>query len=404
MKTLHWILLACCAADAARALTLDECLQTARRDNPELRAARAQIESAAGRAGQTRLWPNPELEVVAEEVPIHSGGLSQSKNLVGLSQTVPFPGKKSLDARIGGKEVSAAEWEFAQREADLVRTVTTTFYRALAAEKKLAVSGELVELSRSTATAARKRVESGAASDQEQLRAEIELDRAQVESAAGRAELTEARKNLARLMGRASGDFEQLEGELRESIELPELAMEELLKRHPRSRVASANRDRAELELRRAKLEPWPDVTLGVAGGRAEGENETLMEFRVSLPLPIFDRAQGRKRETRALAEIARYDLTATEQELAEELSVLQARLQAASEQVAAYRERILPKAEESLRLVRGGFDAGKFGFLDLVDTQRTVAEARLAYLEKLLELNIAIADWEALAATPSKE
>jgi cobalt-zinc-cadmium efflux system outer membrane protein len=71
--------------------------------------------------------------------------------------------------------------------------------------------------------------------------------------------------------------------------------------------------------------------------------------------------------------------------------------LRTAVEQVANYRERILPRANEALRLVQRGFEEGKFGFIDLLDTQRTAAQARLAYQTKLLELNIAEADIEAL-------
>jgi outer membrane protein TolC len=66
--------------------------------------------------------------------------------------------------------------------------------------------------------------------------------------------------------------------------------------------AALANRQRGELELRRARLEPWPEVTLGLAGGHDAADKDTLMEFRVSLPLPVFDRAQGRQREACALA------------------------------------------------------------------------------------------------------
>ena len=74
-------------------------------------------------------------------------------------------------------------------------------------------------------------------------------------------------------------------------------------------------------------------------------------------------------------------------------------RLRTAVGQAASYRERILPKANEALRLVQMGFEQGKFGFIDLLDTQRTAAEARLAYLHKLLELNVAQAELEALLA-----
>jgi len=48
---------------------------------------------------------------------------------------------------------------------------------------------------------------------------------------------------------------------------------------------------------------------------------------------------------------------------------------------------------------VQTGFEQGKFGFMDLLDTQRTAAEVRLAYQQKLLELNVAQAELEALLA-----
>ncbi|MCG3147725.1 MAG: Cobalt-zinc-cadmium resistance protein CzcC [Verrucomicrobiae bacterium] len=383
----------------ADALTAEQAVQTALAQNPELLAARQQIEAATGRAVQARLWPNPELELSSEEFPPRGGGFSSAQNLVGVAQTVPFPGKKPLDARIGRQAVTVAEWEYLGREIELVREVKTAFTTALAAEKKVTVSAQLLELARSLADAAAKRVAAGAATDQERLRAEIELDRATVELTAARRELVEAQTTLATLMGRAREPVGPLHGELRETADLPALeqAREQMLARHPNIRAAAAGKERAELELRRAKIEPLPDVTVGVAGGRDFGEKETIMEFRVSLPLPIFDRAQGRKREARAEAEIARFDLTATEQRLIRELSVVDARLRAVAEQVEAYRKRILPKAEEALQLVRGGFEAGKFGFLDLVDTQRTLAESRLAYYEKLSELNAAQAELEAL-------
>jgi cobalt-zinc-cadmium efflux system outer membrane protein len=381
----------------AAELTLDQAVNAALAENPELRAARQRIEAATGRSIQNRLWPNPELELTSEDFPPRGGGFSSAQNLIGMSQTVPFPGKKALDRRIGAQEVAGAEWEYRAREIELVRDVKTAFYGALAAEKKLVVAEELVALATSLAEAARKRVEAGAAADQEQLRAEIELERATVELTAARRDLAGAQKNLATLMGRPREPLGALRGALRESIALPVLDQirEQLLARHPNVRAALAGRAQAELELRRARLEPLPDVKFGVAGGRDEASNETLMEFRVSLPLPVFDRAQGRKREARALAEIARFDLTAAEQRLVRELDVLEARLRAANEQVEAYRTRILPKAEEASRLVRAGFEAGKFGFLDLVDTQRTVAETRLAYYDKLLELNATAAELE---------
>ena len=57
-----------------------------------------------------------------------------------------------------------------------------------------------------------------------------------------------------------------------------------------------------------------------------------------------------------------------------------------------------MPKANEAFSRVQTGYDEGKFPLLDVLETRRTAAEARLAYQQKLLELNIAQAELEALA------
>jgi len=380
-------------------MTLEAAIERARAQNPSLQAARQQVEAATGRMVQARLWPNPELELSSEELPLRGGGFNSAQNYAGIRQTLPFPGKKSLDGRIGHQEVSAAEWEFKAIEIDLVRDVKKTFYLTLAGEKKIEVSRQLVEIARSLAEAAHKRVEAGDATDREMLRTEIELARTNVELGASELELAEARSSLAALLGQAGEPVGLLLGELRETFEVPDVAdaRERMLARYPIIQAVRANRERAALELCRARLEPFPDLTVGAAGGRNSGENRSLLALFVSLPLPLFDRAQGRKREARALEEVGRFDLNATEQRLIQELDATIARLRTAAEQVTAYREDILPKAEDAFGLVRGGFEAGKFGYLELVDTQRMFAEVRLAYYGKLSELSSAQADLEAL-------
>jgi len=155
--------------------------------------------------------------------------------------------------------------------------------------------------------------------------------------------------------------------------------------------------ERAELEARRARLEKYPDVRLGVAGGRIGATDESIVQLGVSIPLRVLDRGQGREREANANLAVATAERLGVQQQLQREWATARERYHTAIEQVARYRERILPKAEEALRLVQSGFEQGKFGFIDLVDTQRTDAEAHLVYQEKLLELNIAQAELEAL-------
>ncbi len=385
---------------STNALTLDEAIRLALANNPSLRASGAQLDAAAARASQARRWSNPELELAAEEWPTEKGkGFSDAKQTIGVAQTLPFPGKKSLDRRIGNEGVKLSEAEVALRRTELVRDVKAAFFNVLAAAQRRTVADELLKVAESSAATARKRVDAGAAAYQEQLRAEILLEQARVELSNDQRALEVARQSLVTLLGRPDFNDAPLAGTLAESPNpaVVELSATEVLTRHPSFRAAQANVDRARLESRRARLEPYPDVKAGVAGGRLGETDESIIELRFSVPLPIFDTGKGKRREADANLTRAEAELHAVRQQLEREFANALGRCRVTATQAANYRENILPKANEALHLVRTGFEEGKFGFIDLLDTQRTTAEARLAYQQKLLELNIAQAELEAL-------
>ena len=387
-------------------LTLEGAIRLALESNPQLRAADSQISSAAGRAYQSKLWSNPELELSAEDWPTGGGGFTDAKKLIGVSQTVPFPGKKKLDSRIGSLGVRVSQAEYGAQRVELVREVKTAFFEVLAAGRLVGVARELVAVSESSATTARKRVQAGAAADQEQLRAEIPLEEARTELAGFEREQEIARQKLAMLLGHPDLQAAPVSGALAETGDLSLLkdGPARWLARHPSVVAAQANKERTEVENRRARLEPYPDVKLGAAGGQDAGGGGSIVQFTVSVPVPIIDRSKGRKQEAQANVSVAESELAAVEHRLLRDWGMASQRLRTAVEQVANYRERILPKANEALRLVQRGFEEGKFGFIDLLDTQRTAAQVRLTYQHRLLELNVAQAEIEALLARTSSE
>jgi outer membrane protein, heavy metal efflux system len=172
---------------------------------------------------------------------------------------------------------------------------------------------------------------------------------------------------------------------------------ERWLTNHPSFVAARTDRDRTWLEMRRARLEPYPDVKVAVAGGRIGETDQSIIQLGFSVPLPILDSGKGKRQEAQANVSIGEAELASVEQRLLWNWGTATQRLRTAGDQVANYRERILPKANEALRLVQTGFEQGKFGFIDLLDTQRTTAEVRLTYQQKLLELNFAQAELESL-------
>jgi cobalt-zinc-cadmium efflux system outer membrane protein len=304
-----------------------------------------------------------------------------------------------LDKQVGGAGVKLSEAELAARRVELVREVKIGFYRVLALEQQVGVAAQLLAMADASASTAKKRVDAGAAAYQEQLRAEVQAEQARSEQGNLLRERAAARQFFATLLGRPDLSEATLAGALAEMPEVNLLAgtAAEHLAGHPILRAAQANLDRAELGHRRAKLEPYPDVKVGVGAGEIGETGQSIGQLSLSVPLPLFDRGKGARQETRANVTVATAELHAAQQQLQRDWANAVGRYRTASEQVGNYRERILPKVAEALRLVQAGYEEGKFGFADLVDTQRTTAEVRMTYQEKLLELNIAQAELEAL-------
>jgi cobalt-zinc-cadmium efflux system outer membrane protein len=389
------------------ALTLDEAIRVALESSPLLEAADARVEAAAGRAYQAKKWTNPQLQLNADEWPVSgpgARGFSDAIQTIGIVQTLPYPGKKSLDKRIGGAGVKVSEAELALRRTEVARNVKAAFSQVLAFERLVEVSRELVAVAQSSATTARKRVEAGAAPDQEQLRAEVQLVQAQSELRDSGRELESARQVLVTILGRPDLRDSRISGTLAEQPKaaLLDKPADELLARHPSAVAAHASVERAELESSRARLEPYPDVAVSVSGGKLGQTDQSIIQLGFSLPVPILDRSKGRQQEARANVRAAEAELKAVRQQLRREWATAMKRYRTAAEQVASYRQEAVPKADEALRLVQRGFEEGKFNFIDLVDTQRTTAEVRRAYQQKLLELNVAQAEVEALAEPSS--
>ena len=385
---------------AGGALTLDRAIRLALEHNPDLRASDARKEAAGGRAVQAHAWPNPELEVFSQDMPVNRSRMSQAKHMAGISQVIPYPGKKSADIAIGtaGAAAGAAAWRW--QRVELVREVKVAYCQVQTAERCAAVADDLVRMAAAAATAAGKRNAAGETTLQEQLRAEIQLEQTRSEKTEAVREATVARQELARLLGRPDLRDAPLAGSPSESGDLAiiRLLPASWLTGHPAMVAARAQCDQAAAALRRAGLEPLPDLKVGVAGGRDEAAEENLMELRFSLPLPLFDRNKGKRLEAQADLREAEASRTAMQQRLIADWRAAAARYLAASQQVEAHRERILPKSAQALRLVQTGYDQGKFGFIDLLDIQRTTAEVQRVYQRKLFELNAARAELEALS------
>jgi cobalt-zinc-cadmium efflux system outer membrane protein len=387
------------AAESGKSVTLPKAIETALRENPRLAGYPMEFQAAEGRAVQASLRPNPELSVDVENVWWDYPGTSRSETTYGISQLVEL-GKRSSRVRVAeaGKDVLRRDFEITR--FDVVADVKRAFVNFLSAGKKLELNREAHGIATQLATAVSARVAAGAVSPIEETRANVALAVSSADVERTAREVETARRELAASMGEATPSFDFPSGGLDEDLSVP--AADNIVERI--AATPDAARWVAELERRNAALNAErslavPDVTLkgGIKRLRETSENTFVLGF--SVPLPLFNRNQGAIREAGAQRAKADVERKTTELLLHSQAGQRLAALAAAAREATLLRREALPGAQSAYDAVSEGYRLGKFRYLDVLDTGKSLIDTRLRYLDALTALNLARVDLERLMA-----
>ena len=368
-------------------LTLRQALEFADRAHPELAAAQAQVRAAEGRALQVSLFPNPELVARTESVPVTGSIIERAEYIVGISQPLPLGRRLAIARQAETLDRDRFLHDWANKRRVVRVRVQSAFAATLYRQRVIQERAEDVRIAENGVAVARARLSAGDAIPAEVGQAEVELGRARLELENATSMYTQAVEALATAMGEPTMEVKALEGSLEEPLALP--SFESLIARLAQSPVvASAEADiatqRARLEL--VKAQQTPDVTFDLSYRRV-GDVENTVDVGVRLPIPLFNRYQGRIREIREDMMGAEARARAIRNELALELQTAYRTLARAVAAVKLLREEILPRAERVLQNAEARYASGDTSLAELLPIRRDWTRARLDYLEALSEV-----------------
>src|SRR3989441_485025 len=127
----------------ARDVTVDELVARAVAENPDIRAAQADVEAARGRLLQAGLRPNPMLELGGQKA------LSPDNNLmVGLTVPLDLNGRKEGRVGVAERELQMKQAQVRDRERRLAADVRTKAGELLSARRSLPVTDDLLPVNR----------------------------------------------------------------------------------------------------------------------------------------------------------------------------------------------------------------------------------------------------------------
>lgn len=388
-------------------ITLRQALALALMKNPELAVFSWEARAREAQALQARLLPNPELDVEVENFGGTGifGGLDEAETTVQLGQLVELGGKRSKRKRAAALDQDLAGWDYEIGRIQVFTETSKAFVDVLVAQKRTELNEEFVRLAEQVLDVVAESVRAGKVSPIEETKARVALSVHLIEKGRAEEELAAARKVLAAAWGGTAPTFSAARGDLERSPEVPSFeALSERVADNPEMArwFVEIERSRVSLEMERAGR--FPDVTLSGGVRYINPTDDWAFVAGLSIPIPLFDRNQGATLE-------AQYRLAKTEEQrralhvrVQVALASTYQRLSSARNEAISLKNDVLPGARGAFEATGEGFRQGKFGYLDVLDAQRTFFETQARYTEALAVLQKAIADAEGLLGEPLGE
>ena len=367
-------------------LDLEQALQLALARNPRLIAEEHRIQASRALVQQAGFLPNPMIKAEVEEYDRDGAGFDSSETVLALSQEIELGGKRKWRTRQAKITATLAQWDYEETRLDVIAETRRRAAMLIAAQQQLALANSAVKLAKSVHGAAQERVSAGKEPPLQATKASAALELTRLDTAAARDHLNSARIRLTQMWGANEPHFTLMSGDI-ESIPdtVPELqALRRQLDANPKLARLSTEQAQQEANLAAAKAARIPSVKASIAVQSYEEDGTDALAFGIAAPLPLFDRNQGNIAAAKHALAGANAQRMAVRGRLTSNLAEAHAKLSIAHRRVRTLTQTVVPAMESAFSAARGGYQQGKFGFLDMLDAQRGLVKTRYSLIDAL--------------------
>lgn len=366
-------------------ITLREALPYALMHNPDLKAYSFEVRAAEARALQAGLLPNPRLHSEVEEFggKDERSGFESAEAGIALGQLIELGGKRDKRIHFASMDEEQTRWDFESVRLDVMLEVTQTYIGVLAAQERVDLSQKLLDLAQKAKLAVAQRVEAGKDPPVEELRASVALSKSEIGMKKALKALSTARRKFSAALGRETMDFDNASGDFYYISPVPTLNnLAEIVTNSPDLQrwAAEERKQRAAVNLEKAKVTSDVTVTGGIRYFE-EGDDAAFV-VGAALPIPLFNRNQGGVEEAMENLAKARQQYKAAQIKHLAALDVALNELAGTYDEVVALKNDVLTNAQKAFEMAYQGYEEGKFDYLYVLDTQRTLFETRAQYID----------------------
>jgi len=368
--------------------------------NPELREAVSRTRASLEGVEAAGALDDPMLKFETRGVPLrHPGSLGRAReNMVGLSQTLPFPGNLSLRSESAARDAEGMHQRTRDRERELVLRLKRTYFDYYAAVRTIETHDIHLQLMEATEKISDAKFRTGAVTQQDVLKPQIEqvllhneVQAMEQMKGSARAAINtllhrpvDAPLGEPKVIGLPDESFDFADLLARASRSRPELRAAELQVKSTQAalRLAERKRDLPDFGLEFGYMQ-MPD-----------GPDSYSAMFSINLPWLTG----GRNAEARRMERMLRADeaaLDAAQGRAQFEIRDALLRVQAARRSYAFFHNELVPKSVQTFEVSRSSYEKDKVSFLEVLDAERSLRDVRLKHILAVTQYETAVAELE---------
>jgi outer membrane protein TolC len=395
-------------AETAPAMTLDEAEHIALAANPEIALAARRVAMAQAHVPSAGALDDPMAMTRFWQIPLQKPwDLNAAQLMFSVSQTFPGRGKRDLRTEIADSDVSVAKAQLEQVRLEVRIRVRKAFYDLIRAQDEERIHDEHIAVSRQAIEAARIKYTVGKVPQQDVLKAQVALTRLAEHMIRFTQDLDMARSQLNTLLGRDPATPVAGLGTHRVLDTLPDAkALADLaFSTRPDLLAAREAAEKSRKEQSLAQKAYTPDFT--VSGGYmlmpagTQMRNAYMVEGSMNLPWLNRHRHDAEISEAATQTTMQEAELASMQNAALGQIREALVQAQAAQRLAHMYHDDLRPQAEATLEASVVAYENDKTDFLDLLDSQMSLVDIDLAWIQAMGEFDARLADLELAIGKP---
>lgn len=387
---------------AAHELSLNELIEEARQNNPEIKAAKARWEAALARVPLAKALESPSVGFTFEKVPGSPFRLNKTASedrMLSISQAFPLFGKLSLKGKIAFIEAQIAAAEYRNKELEIIEELKHDYHDLFMNYKRTVLNKEVLDILDAVANIVEAKYIAGEVPQEQFFKIILEMAKMTSDIQNLEQEKTAAETRINLLLNRSARLPLGIPG-LEESMpfhqdvdSLYKLTLEHQPELSTFAYAIEKNKFEKSLAQRNILPDIMSEIVLRGLTSGSIGPWDVALSF--TMPFWFWTKQRYQVKEAIANLDEAKATYQAMQNRAYVNTQDLVTKIEIARNKVNLYKRIQIPLIEGSIESSLSAVRSGKGDLMSLLDTLRMLVETKLSYYNALVDYHMGLTDLE---------